>query len=177
MKFFYLLVLPVIVFADIVDCNKIFEERKSELIREIDKIDERQQAFEALKSATNSLLEQKEKMIEQKQQEVNATLQQISKKEKNIEDLIKKNRKLLANIKEAKDDKIAQMYVKMKDGPAAAILENMDPSDACNILFNLQAKKMASIMAKMDPIKASKITKLLQLGPPFKEAADNISKN
>jgi flagellar motility protein MotE (MotC chaperone) len=174
MRYFYLFVLPMFVYANVVDCNKIFEERKSELIREIDKIDDRQQAFEALKSATNSLLDKKEQMISQKQAEVNATLENISQKEKNIEDLIKKNKKLLADIKEAKDDKIAQMYVKMKDGPAAAILENMEPSDACNILFNLQAKKMASIMAKMDPIKASKITQLLQLGPPFKDLKDNL---
>lgn len=43
--------------AETIDCTKIFEERKEELLKEVEKIDEARQSFEALKAATNSLLD------------------------------------------------------------------------------------------------------------------------
>ena len=39
----------------IVDCNIIFEQRKQEILKEIEKIDEQQQALQALQQATQSV--------------------------------------------------------------------------------------------------------------------------
>lgn len=158
----------------VVDCNKIFEERKHEIYKEVERIDERQQAFEALRAATNSLLDKKKDYLKQKEADINATLEKISQKEQNIKNMIENNKKLLEAIKQAKDDKISQTYLKMKDSSAAEIIESMDDYKAAKILFNLTPKKMSKIMAKMNPSKASKITTILTAGPPFSK--DNSKK-
>ncbi len=151
------------------ECNKIFEQRKAELVQKIEKIDEAREAYEALRAATNALLDKKREMLLQKEKDINATMQKIKLKEKDIKDLISKNQQLLKAIKEAKDDKISLTYSKMKDSSAAQILSNMKTFEACKILFNLKPKKISKIMAKMSPQKASKITQMLLVGPPFKE--------
>ena len=43
----------------IFECTKIFKERKSELLVELERIDEEKQALEALKTATEELLKKK----------------------------------------------------------------------------------------------------------------------
>ncbi len=155
--------------SNVYECNQIFEQRKAELSSKIEKIDEDREALEALRAATNALLDKKKKILLQKEADINATLQKINLKEKNLKNIIAKNKELLKAIKEAKDDKISQTYSKMKDSAAAQILSNMKEYEAARILFNLQAKKISKIMAKMPPDKASKITEILVKGPPFKE--------
>ncbi len=176
MRSLFLLICALFLHAQprAVDCNKIFEERKSELLKEIERIDEREQAFEALQAATNALLDKKKVYIKAKEADMNATLKKISEKEQNIKDMLEEKKKLLEAIKKAKDDKISETYLKMKDSAAAAIIESMEDSEAAKILFNLTPKKMSKIMAKMDPKKASRITTLLTKGPPFSK---NSSKN
>lgn len=165
------LFLMVSVFAQssTYECNQIFEQRKAELTKKIEKIDEAREAYEALRAATNALLDKKRKMLAQKERDINATLQEVKKKEEEIKSLITKNQELLKAIKEAKDDKISSTYSKMKDSAAAQILTNMKVYEACKILFNLSPKKISKIMAKMPPTKASVITERLLKGPPFKE--------
>ncbi len=160
-----------IIFAknNLYECNQIFEQRKAELSLKIEKIDEAREALEALRAATNALLDKKRKILFQKEQEINATLEKVKLKEQNIKKLISNNKQLLKAIKEAKDDKISQTYSKMKDSAAAQILSSMKEYEAAKILFNLKAKKISKIMAKMPPNKASKITEILVKGPPFKE--------
>ena len=153
--------------TDLIECNKIFEQRKNEILRELDRLDDERQAFELYKDAQNSLLEKKEKKIAQKLQEVNATLQKVTQTKQEIVKLYDDNKKLLEEIKKAKDDKITAAYTKMKDSKAAAILDSMPKPKSASILFNLKPKKIAKIMAKMDPDIASAVTQLLKKGPPF----------
>ncbi len=151
----------------VVDCNKIFEERKSELLRLMDRLDEEEQSFEIYKDAQNALLEKKKQKLDEKLKEVNATLKKVQNTKRQIVELYDKNKKLLEEIKKAKDDKITGAYLKMKDSKAAAILDAMPRVRAAKILFNLTPKKISKVMAKMDPDIASEVTALLTKGPPF----------
>ena len=152
---------------NLVECNEIFEQRKSEILRAMDRLDDQQQSFELYKEAQNNLLEKREKKITKKLQEVNATLQKVEKTKKEVVKLYQEKKHLLEEIKKAKDDKITAAYLKMKDSKAASILDDMPKSRAAKILFNLTPKKISKVMAKMDPIIASDVTELLLKGPPF----------
>jgi len=150
-----------------VDCNKIFELRKNEIARDLERIDEQAQSLEALRNANEALLSKKESQVLAKEEEVKVALEKVQKTKEEALAVFEKNKKLLADIKEATDDKLSKTYLKMKDAKAAAILDNMKESEAALILFNLTPKKISKIMGKMDPLNASKITKLLSDGPPF----------
>jgi len=150
-----------------VDCTQVFEDRKSELIKEVDNIDEARQSFEALKDATNSLFDKQQQKMLSDQKTLKDKKDELNKKQKYIEELIAKNQKLIDTIKGLKNDKITETYTKMKDSAAASIFENLSTNEASSILFTLPAKKISKVMAKMDPAKASKITVRLQAGPPF----------
>ncbi len=156
--------------SNVYECNQIFNQRKDELSNKIEKIDEDRQAYQALRAATNALFDKKKKMLAQKEKDINATLEEVKQKEKNIQNLLAKNKELLQAIKVAKDDKITATYSKMKDQAAAQILSSMSDFEASKILFNLKPKKISKVMAKMSPQKASKITEILLKGPPFKLA-------
>ncbi len=156
------------VFAETIDCTKVFEERKVELLKEIEKIDEARQAFEALQAATNSLFDTQQAKLDSQRDDLNATMREIASKENGIKKMLEENKKLLASINGAKNDKISETYSKMKDSSAAGILSELSNTEAAAVLFTLQAKKVSKIMAKMDAKKASKITQRLVLGPPFK---------
>lgn len=156
------------VFAETIDCTKVFEERKVELLKEIEKIDEARQAFEALQAATNSLFDKQQSKLDSQRDDLNVTMRKIASKEDSIKKMLEENKKLLASINGAKNDKISETYSKMKDSAAAGILSELSNTEAAAVLFTLQAKKVSKIMAKMDAKKASKITQRLVLGPPFK---------
>ena len=49
------------------ECTEIFKERKSELLVELERIDEQKQALSALKTATEELLKKKEVSLNQKE--------------------------------------------------------------------------------------------------------------
>lgn len=149
------------------ECNQIFNQRKNELDLKIEKIDEASQAYDALRAATNALLDKKKIVLEKKEKEINATLIQIKQKESNIKNMLQENKELLKAIKKAKDDKISETYSKMRASAAAQILSSMKANEAAKILFNLEANKISKIMAKMAPQEASKITNILLKGPPF----------
>lgn len=155
-------------FAQTVDCTKIFEERKGELLKEIEKIDEAKQSFEALRAATNALFDKQEAKIEKQRDDLNATMRKIASREESIKKMLEENKMLIEKINGLKNDKISDTYSKMKDSAAASILEEMSVSEAASVLFTLQAKKVSKIMAKMDSKRASEITQRLIVGPPFK---------
>ena len=154
-------------YAKSVDCNQIFESRKSELLQDIEKIDEARQSFEALTAATNALFDKQKDHIKEENKKLEIKKTQLKAKKKQIEELIAKNQKLLDIIKGAKDDKISETYSKMKDSAAASVFEDLSAEQASSILFTLPAKKLSKILAKMDPKKASSITLRLKKGPPF----------
>jgi len=157
-----------VVFAETIDCAKVFEERKVELLKEIEKIDETRQSFEALKAATNASLDKQQAKIDHQRDDLNVIMHKIANKEESIKKMLEENKKLLEAINGAKNDKISEIYSNMKDSAAAGILSELTTTEAAAVLFTLQAKKVSKIMAKMDPKKASKITQRLVLGPPFK---------
>jgi flagellar motility protein MotE (MotC chaperone) len=162
-----ILILINFSFGASVDCTQVFEQRKSELIKEIDNIDEARQSFEALKAATNSLFDKQKTKMQSDLKSLKDKEDELNKKQKHIEELIAKNQKLIDAIKGLKNDKITETYTKMKDSAAAAVFENLSTDEASAILFTLPAKKISKVMAKMDPVKASKITVRLRKGPPF----------
>jgi len=160
--FFYSSSLLAIQTSDkIFKCTKIFEQRKGELLVELERIDEQKQALSALKTATEDLLKRKKAKLDQQEEEVNNKLSEISEKEKKIQAMLDENKKLLKELKKTKMSKIAQTYAKMKAGAAASILSDMPTEDAVAILRSLKPKVVGKIFTKMDAKKAAKLTELL----------------
>ena len=150
-----------------VDCVAVFDPRKDELKLEVDKLDEARQGLEAFKASTNSLYEERNAKLIAKEADINATLVKIEKEKKNIEELVKKNDEILAQLKAMTMDKVGETYGKMKDQAAADVLSAMSRVDAASIMYALTPKKISAIMGKMAPNVASEITLLLKKGPPF----------
>ena len=153
--------------AQTADCTKIFEERKEELRREIEQVDEAKQSLEALRAASNALFERQEKALDEKRSELEAYERQLTEQEEAIKVKLEENERILGLINEAKENRLAETYAKMRDNAAAKILESMDTKEAAGIFFALPPKKVSQIMAKMNPNVASEITSLLNAGPPF----------
>ena len=143
------------------DCTEIFKERKSELLIELERIDEQKQALSALKFATEDLLKKKEVGLTQKEEVVDAKLELITSKEASIKKTLAKNEATLKTIREIKMSKIAQTFAKMKAGSASGILSKMDSKEAVVILQSLKPKTVGQILTKMDAKKASELTLLL----------------
>jgi len=145
----------------IFECTKIFEQRKGELLVELERIDEQKQALGALKTATEELLKKKEAKLTQQEDEVNGKLAQITQKESDIKAMLEKNKQILDELKSTKMSKVSQTFSKMKAGSAAGILSDMPEDEAVAILQSLKPKVVGKIFTKMDAKKASKLTALL----------------
>jgi len=143
------------------ECTEIFKERKSELLVELERIDEQKQALSALKVATEELLKQKGVKLSLKEEELNNKLETITQKEKNVSEMLKKNEALLKELKSTKMSKIAQTFSKMKAASSSGILSQMDSKEATSILRSLKPKVVGKILSKMDAKKASELTQLL----------------
>ena len=171
MRVFSFFIFSFVVFAqegrNVVDCNIIFEQRKDEILKELEKIDEQQQALQALQSATQSVLDQKDADLKKREAEVSNQKKEIEEKEQRIASLLKKNEEILKQIQNAIGSKLNDTYSSMKDSKSAAILENLPESEAAQILFGLDTKVMSKILSKMNPQKAATLTQIIQKGPPF----------
>ena len=143
------------------ECTEIFKERKSELLVELERIDEQKQALSALKIATEDLLKKKETKLSQKEEVLDNKLTEVSQKEESIKNMLNENKKILKQIKNIKMDKIAQTFAKMKAASASSILSNMKSSEASLILQSLKPKAVGKILTKMDAKKASELTLIL----------------
>jgi len=143
------------------DCTEIFKERKSELLVELERIDEQKQALSALKIATEELLKQKESKLSQQEEIVNLKLADVKEREKNIKDMLAKNEATLKELKSTKMSKISQTFSKMKAASAANILSDMPAQDAVGILNSLKPKVVGKILTKMKAEKASELTQIL----------------
>ncbi|CAM2920692.1 MotE family protein [Helicobacter burdigaliensis] len=153
--------------AETIDCNIIFEQRKGEILKELDKINEQQQALQALQNATQNILEQKEAELKKREEKVAKIEQDIKATEEKINKMLKKNEEILKQIQNATKTKVGEAYTSMKDSKSAAILENLPEGEAANILFGLDTKVASKILAKMNPQKAATLTQLIVKGPPF----------
>lgn len=143
------------------DCTEIFKERKSELLVELERIDEQKQALSALKFATEELLKKKESKLIQKEEELDAKLVKITLKEASIKKMLTENEMILKKTHNTKMSKIAQTFAKMKAGAAANILSDMDSHESAAILASLKPKTVGQILTKMDAKKASELTLIL----------------
>ncbi|MDD6055756.1 MAG: MotE family protein [Helicobacteraceae bacterium] len=161
--------------CEVIDCNIIFEQRKAEIIKEIEKIDAEQQALQALQTATQNVLDQKEADLKNRELALVQKQKEMDLQEEQIKRLIKKNENILKEIKGATQSKVGETYTAMKDSKSAAILENLPENEAAEILYTLDTKIMSKILAKMTPQKAATLTAMLQKGPPFKEESKEDS--
>lgn len=143
------------------DCTEIFKERKSELLVELERIDEQKQALSALKIATEELLLKKESRLKIKEEVVDKKLGEITTKEDSIKKMLKRNEEVLTQTKNIKMDKVAQTFAKMKPAASANILSDMDTKEAASILSSLKPKTVGKILTKMDSKKASELTLIL----------------
>ena len=143
------------------ECTEIFQERKSELLVELERIDEQTQALDSLKIATESLLKDKEAKLSIKQEAVDKKLAEVNEKSKNIKMMLEQNTQILKKLQNTKMSKIAQTFAKMKAGSSANILSDMKSDDAVMILQSLKPKIVGQILSKMDAKKASELTILL----------------
>ncbi|MBD5165007.1 MotE family protein [Helicobacter sp.] len=157
----------------VIDCNIIFEQRKAEILQEIERIDEQQQALQALQSATQNVLDQKEADLKKREIALNEAQKEIEEREAKITRLLKRNEEVLKQIRGATQSKVGETYAGMKDSKSAAILETLPDAEAAEILFALDTKVMSKILAKMTPQKAATLTQLLQKGPPFEEEKES----
>ncbi|MGM0622603.1 MAG: MotE family protein [Campylobacterota bacterium] len=153
--------LPALLFAQ-VDCNKIFEQRKGELILELERIDEQKQSLEALKDATESILDKKEKVLNEREAKLEQMMDEVEAQKEEIEQLVAKNEDLLEQIKEAKMTKVSQAYAQMKPRAASGILESMDLEQAIEIMQSLDPEAIGDILAQMGAQRASEITRGLK---------------
>ncbi len=143
------------------ECTKIFEDRKNELLVELERIDEQKQALDALKVATEDLLKKKANDLNVRESQIDGKYDDVTKKEASIKAMLQENKKILEEIKNTKMDKIAQTYAKMKPAAAAGVLSDMDEKTAVQILTSLKPAIVGKIFAKMDVQKASKLTTML----------------
>lgn len=169
MKRFAVLFLGTLLYSQTIDCTKVFEERKIELLREVEKIDEARQSFEALQAATNALFDKQKSALKERETAIAKSKQEIEETQIKITAMIEENNKLLESIDAKKNEKIDETYGKMKDAAAAAIIEKLPTNEAAAIMFGLTAKKISQVMAKMDPKIAAEVTQRFKLGPPFSE--------
>jgi len=147
--------------SELYDCTKVFEERKQELILELERIDEQEQALNALKEATEELLKRKEAKLSEKETKLNAHESDLKAREEVVSKKLKKTEALLRELKELKMNKISQTYSKMKAQSAADVLSQLKPKEAAGILTTLKPKTMAKILGKMDATKASEMTQIM----------------
>jgi len=163
-----LLLLPFILFANdvkesnLVNCYKIFDQRRGELEMEVEKIEAQRQAFIALKDASMNILKKKQAKVDAKLKDVNNTLQLIKDTKKQNEQLVAKYQKILDEIKKAQTSKLVQSYSKMRAGNSAKILQDMDTKTALSILSKLSPKVLSKIFSKMDSKKAGVLTEKLK---------------
>ena len=83
--------------------------------------------------------------------------------------MVKRYQQILDEIKKASNSKLVQTYSKMRAGNAAKILQEMDEEGALKILSQLSPKVLSKIFAKMDSVKAAKLSEKLQTYIPKKE--------
>lgn len=143
------------------ECTEIFRERKSELLIELERIDEQKQALNALKIATEELLGKKEQKLNYKEQEIDEKVAMISAKEAEIKKLLNRNEEILIEIKDIKMSALSQTFAKMKAASASQILSEMPEDEAVEILRSLKPNTVGQIFSKMETKKASELTSLL----------------
>jgi flagellar motility protein MotE (MotC chaperone) len=153
----------------IYNCNKIFESRKQELILELDKIDEQQQQLEALQAATQSMLDRKEQAIKKKEKILEEQMKKAQEKISELDKKLKKVQEQEDALNKKINDRLITSFSKMNPKKASPILAAMPIVESTEIMFKLTPKIAGKILEKMAPDKAATIAQLLKMGPPFRD--------
>lgn len=154
-------------FGEVLNCSAVFEERKAELQAELSKIEQQRKMMNIFYDEQRRLNDRKLEQLKLQEARVQGLIDEAKSRENNIKDLIKQNEDLLSQIDAKKSQKISQTYAKMKDSKASAIIEELPLNEAAEILFAMDSKDIGKIFAKMDALKAAKLTEMLKKGPPF----------
>lgn len=154
-------------FGEVLNCSAVFEERKAELQRELDKIAEARKMTNILYDEQRRLNDKKIEQLKLQEARVQGLIDEAKSREENIKALIKKNEDLLSQIDSKTSQKISQTYAKMKDSKASEIIQELPLNEAAELLFSMDTKVIGKIFAKMDAGKAAKLTEMLKKGPPF----------
>lgn len=139
----------------------VFADKKSEILAEYEKLNTIRQELEAYRAATLAILQARSESLTAREIDVNKTLDEISRKERNIEVLLAKNEELLKELKDTMQGKILEVYAKMKDGAASAIITELPRLEAARILYHLAPKKIATILTKTDPKISAELTEIM----------------
>lgn len=174
--FIYFLFLGIM-FADdssnntdnVIYCNKIFEQRKNEIVLEVQNLEQQKRLMTSLYEEQQAINDKKLQNLKLQEQKIDTLLKEAADRENEIKELIRQNEELLESIKNAKNDKITQTYAKMRDSKAGAIIENMPLKEAAELLFSMDSKDMSKILSKMTPQRAAQLTEILKSGPPFED--------
>jgi flagellar motility protein MotE (MotC chaperone) len=150
-------------------CNRVFESRKNELVELLDSINDKKQILESINNATKSVLERKAKSLAKRKINLDEKEKIVNTKIRRLQAAIKRNERILKEIKSILENRITKTYTKMGAAKAAAILDIMENDEAAGILFLLKPKVMSNVLSKMTPQKASVVTLLIKQGPPFKK--------
>jgi flagellar motility protein MotE (MotC chaperone) len=153
--------------SKVFQCNQIFEARKQELIDELNTIEEKQAAEEALLRSREELLNQKKQKLEEQEKRIQQKMDQLKDNIESIERKLAELKRLEEMLQKGKDNKLLNSYGKMKESKAAAIFDTMDAHKVARIIFYLEDKKMGKILAKMQPAKAAEVTRIIHKGLPF----------
>ena len=178
-RFFIFFSFCAVVFAADNDKKNIIDAQKREqILREYERIEAAKSELESYRTATRKLFKEREAQLLSKERDLNATLALIIEKEKNIstqnalheknmKDLLEQNQKILDQLNSGNSDKMLEAYVKMKDGKVAEVLGTMPALDAAKLLYRMEAKKISSVLSKMDANKAVELTDLIKTGAIF----------
>lgn len=161
--------------------NETTNINKPELILENNKrilkqIDEEQQNLIGLKAAFEALQKEKEEQNAKKQKELEQILKSIEDEKNKNQELLDKIDESLKKLNELTNEKIITSFSKMKEGPAATILDAMETVEAANILRFLEPKKMGQILAKMPPQKAAQISLIISNNQLFDNSKEEEKK-
>ena len=168
----------------------ITAQKREQILSEYEKLEAAKSELDSYREATKRLFNERQAQLLAKEAELNATLALIAQKEQNISeanakseakvaDMLAKNEAILNELKKGNNDKMLEVYVKMKDGKIAEVLGAMDAIDAAKLLYRMEAKKISAVLAKMDAAKAVELTNLIREGKIFDEntSKDNSSQN
>jgi flagellar motility protein MotE (MotC chaperone) len=160
------IILLLIFSINILVSSESFKEAQEE---------EKRKELSILKSEFNEYYEIQEKKIKNKLNNIQNIELKISKKEKNIEKLLKENKKILQKIKIELEDKTVGVYRGMKAKVVAVIFDQMISEhkidEVYSILTRLKSRKIASIFKTINPKNVSRLTQMLLEGkkPKIKE--------
>lgn len=99
-------------------------------------------------------LEQREKLLQAAEKKVDEKVVELAKLQKNIEELLNKQ----TNMQDQRIAQLVKIYENMKPKDAANIFNDMDFDVLLEIVDKMSERKVAPILAAMDPVRAREVS-------------------